>query len=114
VRALLLVCVCALALAGCTIHHSRQAISGDIDHVPAPAARFVTEDDSGLLLFGLVSLSEPDHYAVLLERARSKHRCGRLSHAQLDFYTDHWLLVGFPVARLTVLCEPAPAPGAPG
>ena len=58
------------------------------------------------LLGGLVSLSEPDHYAVLLERLRRKHTCSRLSHAQLDFYTEHWILVGFPVARVTAVCEP--------
>jgi hypothetical protein len=104
VRALLLAGL--LAVSGCTVHHSRGAISADVDHVPPPSSRFVTEDDSGLLLAGLVSLSEPDHYAVLLERARRKYRCARLSQAQLDFYTEHWLLVGFPVARVTALCEP--------
>ncbi|MBX3201538.1 MAG: hypothetical protein KF894_25605 [Labilithrix sp.] len=103
---------CALACVGCTVHHSRTAIGGDATHVPPPAARFVSEDDSGLLIFGVLSLSEPDHYAVLLERIRRKHRCGRIAQAQLDFYTDHWLLVGFPVARVTVLCEPSVAPDA--
>jgi hypothetical protein len=95
-----------LAATGCTVHHSRTAIAADLNQVPPPSSRFVSEDDSGLLLFGLVSLSEPDHYAVLLERVRRKHKCARISNAQLDFYTDHWLLVAFPVARVTVVCEP--------
>lgn len=92
--------------AGCTFHHSRQAVGADLTHSPHPDSRFVTEDDSGLLILGLVSLSEPDHYSVLAERARRKHRCARLSQGQLDFYTDHWLLVAFPVSRLTLVCEP--------
>ena len=106
-----LVATCAVLLAfggglGCTVHHSRQAIAADLTQAPPPNSRFVTEDDSGLLLFGAISLSEPDHYAVLVERLRRKHKCGRLSNAQLDFYTDHWLLVAFPVARVTAVCEP--------
>jgi len=91
---------------GCTVHHSRQAIGADLGRQPPATTRFITEDDSGLLLFGVLSLSEPDHYAVLVERARKKHRCGRLSQGQLDFFTEHWILVGFPVLRLTLLCEP--------
>jgi hypothetical protein len=108
-RALLVVTgavLLGLAATGCTVHHSRTAIAADLSQVPPPSSRFVSEDDSGLLLFGLVSLSEPDHYAVLLERVRRKHKCARISNAQLDFYTDHWLLVAFPVARVTVVCEP--------
>lgn len=98
---------------GCTLHHSRVPISGDVSKPPSPESRFVTEDDSGLLLFGLVSLSEPDHYAILVERARKRHRCKSVSQGQLDYYTDHWVLIGFPVARVTLLCEPEAAPEAP-
>ncbi len=65
----------------------------------------MTEEDSGLSLLGLFQLSEPDHYAVLLERARRRHRCERMHHAQLDFFTDHWLLVAFPISRMTLVCE---------
>jgi hypothetical protein len=95
-----------VASGGCTVHHSRQAVGADLDRVAPASSRFVTEDDSGLLLLGLISLSEPDHYSVLLERARRKHKCARLSQGELDFSTDHWLIVAFPVARLTLLCEP--------
>jgi hypothetical protein len=95
-----------LAAMGCTVHHSREALAPDLTQAPPPNSRFVSEDDSGLLLFGLVSLSEPDHYAVLVERLRRKHKCARISNAQLDFYTEHWLLVAFPVARVTAVCEP--------
>ncbi len=106
----LLASLLLLATAGCTIHHSREAIAGDLSYVPPPNTRFVSEDDSGLLLFGLISFSEPDHWAVLVERLRRKHQCGRLTQAELDFYTDYWILVAFPVARVTMLCEPvAPA-----
>jgi hypothetical protein len=66
-------------------------------------------------------LAEPDHYAVLLERMRRDHRCARLLYPQLDFYTDHWLLIAFPIARVTSLCEPEssdagspPIPALPG
>ncbi len=97
----------SVASGGCTVHHSRQAVGADLEHIPPGSSRFVTEDDGGLLLFGIISLSEPDHYSVLLERARRKHKCGHLAQGQLDFYTDHWLIVAFPVARLTLLCEPA-------
>lgn len=102
----LVLLLASLLASGCTIHHSRQALAQDIAAAPPKASRFVSEDDSGLLLFGLVSLTEPDHYAVLLERVRRKHKCARLSHGQLDFFTEHWLLVGFPVVRLTLVCEP--------
>ena len=110
---LLLVCT------SCTFHSSKQALSTGADHAPSPSAVFVTEEDSGLKILGLVQISEPDHYAVLLERARRRYRCARLTHAQLDFYTDYWVLVSFPIARITVVCEPEatgatrpPAPGA--
>lgn len=97
----------------CTLYHSKQALSADAvaGAPPSPDARFVTEEDSGLSVFGVFVLAEPDHYAVLLERLRRDHRCARLLYPQLDFYTDHWLLIAFPIARVTSLCEPEPASG---
>jgi hypothetical protein len=80
---------------------------------PAADARFVTEEDSGLSIFGMFVLAEPDHYAVLLERMRRDHRCARLLHPQLDFYTDHWILIAFPISRVTSLCEPEAPPAPP-
>lgn len=91
----------------CTIHHSKQALWTQDQAPPSAAATFVSEEDSGLQLFGLFVLSEPDHYAVLLERARRRHRCARMHHAQLDFFTDHWLIVSFPISRMTLICEAA-------
>jgi hypothetical protein len=102
----------AASLGACTLHHSKQALSAEPSAAPPPDARFVTEEDSGLSLFGLFVLAEPDHYAVLLERMRRDYRCARLSYPQLDFYTDHWLLIAFPITRITSLCEPE-LPGAP-
>lgn len=99
----------ALALIGatsCTLHHSKQALWTPNDPPASAAARFVTEEDSGLSVLGVFMLSEPDHYAVLLERARTKHRCASVHHAQLDFFTDHWLIVAFPISRMTLVCEP--------
>jgi hypothetical protein len=104
---------CALLATGCTIHHSKQALWTPQQQPPAPDAQFVTEEDSGLSLFGVFMLAEPDHYAVLLERARQLYRCDRMHHAQLDFFTDHWLIIAFPISRMTLICErTAPAPGA--
>lgn len=99
----------ALALGGCTLHHSRQALWSPRATPPSADATFITEEDSGLLILGVFQISDPDHYAVLLERARRRHNCQVIHHAQLDFYTDHWLLVGFPIARMTMICERAPA-----
>jgi hypothetical protein len=101
--------VCAgLLLAGCTLHHSKQALMAQAPsgEPPPPDARFVSEEDSGLAILGLFELAEPDHYAVLLERLRRDYRCARLLYPQLDFYTEHWLLIAFPVTRITCLCEP--------
>lgn len=96
----------ALALTtGCTMHHSKQALWAGTEPIPSDNATFVTEEDSGLMLLGAFTLTEPDHYAVLLERARRKFRCDSMHHAQLDFYTDHWLIVAFPVSRITLICE---------
>lgn len=105
-RTLALLAGTAVLATGCTVHHSKQALWSDAMRTPTPDATFVTEEDSGLSLLGIFVFSEPDHYAVLLERARRRYQCQRLVHAQLDFYTDHWLLVGFPIARMTALCEP--------
>ena len=91
---------------GCTLHHSKQALLLPNEPPPAPNATFVTEEDSGLSLFGLIELAQPDHYAVLMERARRRYRCARVHHAQLDFFTDHWLLAAFPIARITMICDP--------
>lgn len=106
-----------MAFSGCTFRHSRQAIGADVLATPADDARFVTEEDAGLALLGLLVLSEPDHYAVLMERARRKNDCARLTHAQLDYYSDGWILVSFPIARITALCEPrregSPSPNGP-
>lgn len=104
-----------LVLASCTTYHSKQALSSATPEPPAPSATFVSEEDSGLMLLSLFTVTEPDHYAVLLERARRRHRCTRMRLAQLDFYTDSWLVVAFPIARVTLLCEhsaetPEPAP----
>lgn len=95
-------------LADCTLYHSKQALHAGAPSEPpaSPEARFVSEEDSGLSVFGVFVLAEPDHYAVLLERMRRDHRCSRLLYPQLDFYTDHWLLIAFPISRITSLCEP--------
>lgn len=98
-------CVGLLALSGCTFYHSKQALSVGSSAPPAASATFVTEEDSGLSALGLITLTEPDHYAVLLERARKRHQCKRMSHAQFDFFTDYWIIVAFPISRLTLLCE---------
>ena len=90
----------------CTFQHSKQALSPNDAATPSDAATFVSEEDSGLSIFGLLMISEPDHYTVLIERARSRYKCSLLTHTQLDFYTDFWLLVGFPIARITAICEP--------
>ncbi len=102
----LLISLLAFGLSGCTVLHSRQALWAPTEPTPSPAATFVQEEDSGLFLLGVIQLSEPDHYAVMLERARRRHRCRRIHHAQLDFYTDHWLIVAFPISRITLVCEP--------
>jgi hypothetical protein len=113
-----LLCASAVLVAAsaCTWHHSKQALFAQPRadaRPPAPDARFVTEEDSGLSLFGMFVLAEPDHYAVLLERMRRDHRCERLLFPQLDFYTDHWLLIAFPISRVTSLCEPEAPPDPP-
>jgi hypothetical protein len=95
-----------LLVAGCTMPHSRQALWTSHGVTPSPAATFVQEEDSGLSLLGLVQLTEPDHYAVLMERLRRRYRCAKVHHAQLDYFTDHWLLVAFPISRITAVCEP--------
>jgi hypothetical protein len=94
------------ALTGCTLHHSKQALWVPAQPPPARDSRFVTEEDSGLSLLGIFVFSEPDHYAVLVERARSNYRCSALHHIQLDFFTDHWLIVAFPISRITLVCAP--------
>jgi hypothetical protein len=91
----------------CTLYHSKIPIAGNGDSEVAPDAVFVTEDDSGLALLGIFVISEPDHYSVLVERARRRYKCERLHHIQLDFYSDYWLFVGFPIARITAICDPA-------
>jgi hypothetical protein len=100
----------ALLASSCTIHHSKQALWTPHQQAPAADAQFVTEEDSGVSLFGVFMLAEPDHYAVLLERARQRYRCDRMHHAQLDFFTDHWLIIAFPISRMTLICERSAAP----
>lgn len=97
----------------CTLHHSKQALYAEGAPTPSEEADFISAEDSGLLLFGFFQVSEPDHYAVLIERMRRKYKCRRIHHAQLDFYTDHWLIVAFPIARVTMLCERAEEPATP-
>ena len=99
-------------LSSCTVYHSKQALLSNPSRVPAADATFVTEEDSGLMLGSVIVITEPDHYAILLERARQRYRCARMHHAQLDFYTDYWLIVAFPIARLTLVCEHAATPAA--
>ena len=101
-------CLTMSGAAGCTLHHSRDALWDPGAGRPSPEATFVSEEDSGVSALGLIVISEPDHYAVLLERARARNKCARLTHPQLDFFTDHWLIVAFPIARLTAVCEPPP------
>jgi hypothetical protein len=105
-----LVLAAALGASGCTIHHSKQALWTPQQAPASSGATFVTEEDSGLSLLGVFMLAEPDHYAVLLERARQRYRCERMHHAQLDFFTDYWIIVAFPIARMTLICERAPEP----
>ncbi len=53
--------------------------------LPSDNATFVTAEDSGLMILGAFTITEPDHYAVLLERARRQFHCDRMHHAQLEF-----------------------------
>lgn len=98
----------SLACSSCTFSHSKQALWAGASPAPRANATFVTTEDSGLMLFGLFTLSEPDHYAVLLERARKQFRCDRMRDAQLDFYTEYWILVAYPISRITLICERDP------
>ena len=107
----LLVAAALLLCAGCTLHHSKSVLPDDYVGAINPEARFISEDDAGLAILSLLVVSEPDHYAVLLERARRK--CENLHHVQIDFYTDIWLFVSFPIVRLTAICDP-PRPDAGG
>lgn len=107
-----LVLLIALTLGGCAIHHSSQALWADPANPPSPEATFVTEEDSGFgvyVIIGMFLFAEPDHYAVLLERMRRRHNCGRIHHVQFDTYVDVWMVIGFPIARVTAACEPATA-----
>jgi hypothetical protein len=112
VRTLLVLLAAATALlsSSCTIHHSKQALWTPSQAPASSEARFVTEEDSGLSLFAVFVLSEPDHYAVLLERARRKQRCSAMHHAQLDFFTEYWVIIAFPISRMTLICEPEREP----
>lgn len=95
-----------LSFIGCTISHSKQAVVDTMVPRPDDEATFVSEEDSGLSLLGVLSISEPDHYAVLVERARRRYQCSELHSMQLDFYTDYWVIVGFPISRITAVCDP--------
>jgi len=106
-RILSLALVACLGGAGCVLHHSKQALWSDLESIPDDAATFETEEDSGVSLFGIIQLAEPDHHAVLLERLRRRYQCARMHHVQLDFYTDHWLLIAFPISRVTLICDRA-------
>ncbi len=94
------------ACCSCTIHHSKQALVAGGEASPSPDATFVQEEDSGVSLLGVFEIAEPDHYAVLLERARRRYKCSRIHHAQLDFFTDYWVLIAFPISRITAICDP--------
>jgi len=94
-----------LLAGGCTWHHSRQALGPDYFTTPGDDATFVSEEDSGLTLLRVATLSEPDHYAVLIERMRRRYRCASIRHLQLDLYTDDWLILEFPIVRITAICE---------
>lgn len=98
----------SLACVNCTFHHSKQALWAGASPAPQSNATFVTSEDSGLMLLGFFTLSEPDHYAVLLERARRRFHCDRMRDAQLDFYTEYWILVAYPISRITLICERDP------
>lgn len=101
-----MLCLVAVAVCcGCTLHHSKQALYAADEAAPVPDATFVQEEDSGVSLLGFFQIAEPDHYAVLLERARRRYKCSRIHHAQLDFFTDHWLLIAFPISRVTAVCD---------
>ena len=110
---LLIWLVIALAATGCTIHHSRQAMWTPEQGTPPADATFVSEEDSGLMLFSVFQLAEPDHSAVIMERARRRYNCRRMHHPQLDFFTDYWIIVAFPISRVTFVCEREPKPAAP-
>lgn len=103
-----------LLLSGCTLHYSKQALYEAVD--PSPDATFVSEEDSGLFILSLFQVSEPDHFAVLLARAKKRYRCSKIHSIQLDYYSEIWLIVSFPIARITAICEPegaAPPPAPP-
>jgi hypothetical protein len=105
---ILTVTLAASLCSGCVLHHSKQALWSDLESIPDDTATFETEEDSGVSLFGIIQIAEPDHYAVLLERLRRRYQCTRMHHVQLDFYTDHWLLIAFPISRVTLICDRTP------
>lgn len=104
-KKLFLALALALGNSACVLAHSRQALPANTQDPPPPQSVFVSEEDSGLLIGGFIQIAEADHYAVLLSRMRERYRCKRLTYPQLDYYTDHWLIVAFPIARITAICE---------
>lgn len=100
----------SLVCSSCTVNHSKQALWAGASPAPQASATFVSAEDSGLMLFGLFTLTEPDHYAVLLERARKEFHCDHMRDAQLDFYTEYWIIVAYPISRITLICERDAAP----
>ncbi len=96
--------VLAVFGSGCTLHYSKQALTEAVE--PSREATFISEEDSGLSLLSVFQVSEPDHFAVLLARAKRRYRCARMHSVQLDFYAEIWLIVSFPIARITAVCEP--------
>lgn len=112
-RLCVVVTLAAMA-AGCTMHHSTTPIADARPIKIEPGAKFVSSDDSGLAILGLFLISEPDHYAVLIERIRRRYNCAEIHHAQLDSYSDFWFFVSFPILRITAICDQArPAPPKP-
>ena len=64
-----LACVMPIALSACTIHHSKQAFWSPAETAPQPDARFVTEEDSGLSLFGVFELARRIGRSCMLSNA---------------------------------------------
>jgi|GEM_PF-2861496 len=91
---------------GCTIYHSKQADFATVQGELRPEAKFVTEEDSGLSILGMLAITEPDHFSILMDRAQRRYNCDQIRFAQLDFYTDHWGIVAFPISRMTLICDP--------
>ena len=87
-------------LASCVMPYSRTVVNQNLQ---ASGAK-VEKTSTGLYIFGVWALSDPDPIPVIMYSLAAENGCTKLENADIDYWMTHFCVVGIPKIKITASC----------